>query len=86
MEKLDVENKNTPDRRVFLKGAGLAALAAPYIVTGRAAAQAHEIVHWSWLAASDGEVWAKMIDNFNAAHKGKVSIRLELVPDEQYTT
>lgn len=88
MDKPEVENNNAPDRRVFLKGAGVAAaaLAMPYVITGRAAAQTREIVHWSWLAASDGEIWAKMIDNFNAAHKGKVSIRMELVPEEQYVT
>ena len=46
-----------------------------------------EIVHWSWLAASDGEVWAKMIDNFNDAHKDKgVQIKMEVVPEEQYVT
>jgi len=47
----------------------------------------HEIVHWSWLSASDGEVWQKMIDNFNAAHKDQgVQIRMEVVPDDQYGT
>jgi multiple sugar transport system substrate-binding protein len=46
-----------------------------------------EIVHWSWLAASDGEVWAQMIKNFNDAHTDKgIQIRMELVPEEQYTT
>jgi len=46
-----------------------------------------EIVHWSWLTASDGEVWAKMIENFNEAHKDKgMSIRMEVVPSEQYGT
>src|SRR5262249_39643265 len=42
---------------------------------------------WSWLAASDGEVWAKMIDNFNQAHAGKgVQIKMELLPQDQYVT
>jgi multiple sugar transport system substrate-binding protein len=46
-----------------------------------------EIVHWSWLAASDGEVWAEMIKNFNDAHKDKgIQIKLQLVPEEQYVT
>src|SRR5438132_426830 len=46
-----------------------------------------EIVHWSWLTASDGEVWKQMIDNFNAAHKDKgLQIRLEVVPGDQYGT
>lgn len=46
-----------------------------------------ELVHWSWLAASDGEVWQKMIDSFNEAHKDKnIQIRMELIPEEQYVT
>ena len=46
-----------------------------------------ELVHWSWLTASDGEVWKQMIDNFNAAHKDKgVQINMEVVPDDQYGT
>jgi ABC-type glycerol-3-phosphate transport system substrate-binding protein len=73
-------------RRQFVRTvAGGATLAA----SGRAVAQAKpiEIVHWSWLAASDGEVWQQMIDNFNAAHKGKgVQIKMELVPEEQFVT
>ena len=45
----------------------------------------HEIVHWSWLTASDGEVWRQMIDAFNAAHADQgVRIRMEVVPDDQY--
>ena len=52
---------------------------------GTAGAQATELVHWSWLAASDAEVWAKMIQDFNDAHKGKgVQIKMEVVPEEQY--
>ena len=44
-------------------------------------------MHWSWLSASDAEVWSKMIDNFNDAHKDKgVQIKLSLVPDDQYDT
>jgi len=65
-----------------------AGLAAPYLgpVSARAA-DGYEIVHWSWLSASDGEIWAQMIDNFNEAHKDKgVQIRIELVPYDQYTT
>lgn len=71
-------------RRSALAGAaalGAGVLARPAIL--RAAPL--EIVHWSWLAASDGEVWQKMIDAFNAAHKD-VQIRMELIPEEQYTT
>ena len=46
-----------------------------------------ELVHWSWLAASDAEVWGKMIQSFNDAHKDKgVQIRMETIPEEQYVT
>ena len=60
---------------------GMGLLACPAIL--RAATT--EILHWSWLAASDGEVWQKCIEAFNAAHND-VRIRMELVPDEQYAT
>jgi ABC-type glycerol-3-phosphate transport system substrate-binding protein len=77
-------------RREFLVGASAAAFVAstPFIAARPAiAADPVEIVHWSWLAASDGEVWAKMIDAFNDAHKDKgVKIRMEVVPEEQYVT
>src|SRR5215213_9564000 len=37
----------------------------------------HEIVHWSWLTASDGEVWQQMIAAFNEAHVDQgVQIRM----------
>ena len=43
-----------------------------------------ELVHLSPLTASDGEVWAQMVQNFNDAHKHKgVQIRMEVVPYEQ---
>ena len=74
-------------RRAFTAGA--AAASTPFWLAGRAphAQQTTEIVHWSWLAASDGEVWAKMIDDFNQAHSGKgVQIKMELVPEEQFVT
>src|SRR5690348_16925952 len=46
-----------------------------------------ELVHWSWLTASDGEIWKQMIDNLNAANKGKgFQVRMEVVPDDQYGT
>lgn len=77
-------------RRTMLKSsaAAAAALATPYLGATRVfAADPIELVHWSWLAASDGEVWAQMIGNFNDAHKDKgVQIRMELVPEEQYVT
>ena len=74
-------------RRRFVKGAAATtALAAaapifkPFVAIG-----ATEIVHWSWLSASDGEVWAQMIKNYNDANKD-APIRMELVPEEQYMT
>jgi len=77
-------------RRRFLKSASAIAgvAAAPLFLSRRLyAANPIEIVHWSWLSASDGEVWQKMIDAFNEAHKDKgVQIRMELVPEEQYVT
>lgn len=77
-------------RRTLLKSTAAvgAGLAVPYFWTSRpSAANPVEIVHWSWLAASDGEVWAKMIESFNEAHKDKgVQIRMEVVPEEQYVT
>jgi multiple sugar transport system substrate-binding protein len=78
------------NRRVLLKTAAAAGagIAMPHFWTNRVTAQSPiEIVHWSWLAASDGEIWAKMIQNFNDAHKDKgVQIRMEVVPEEQYVT
>ena len=78
-------------RRSVLRGSAAAAgaaVSAPFLGATRAYASGHtEIIHWSWLAASDGEVWAQMIDNFNEAHADKgVQIKMELVPEEQYVT
>ena len=71
-------------RRTMVGGA--AALGAGTVFMPHVArAAATEIVHWSWLAASDGEVWQKMIEAFNAANKD-MQIRMELVPEEQFTT
>jgi multiple sugar transport system substrate-binding protein len=74
---------NVTRRTVLAGGAAVAGSSVfmPYV----ARSAPIEIVHWSWLAASDGEVWQKMIDAFNAAHKD-VQIKMELVPEEQYTT
>jgi ABC-type glycerol-3-phosphate transport system substrate-binding protein len=89
---LNLFNKSatTVSRRTLLTTAAAAgaSLAIPSIWTNRAsAASAIEIVHWSWLSASDGEVWTKMISAFNDAHKDKgVQIRMEVVPEEQYVT
>jgi multiple sugar transport system substrate-binding protein len=75
-------------RRDLIVGAAATAAAAPFVFPKPAiSAGPVEIVHWSWLAASDGEVWQRMIDSFNAANASKgVKIRMELVPEEQYTT
>ncbi len=77
-------------RQTLGAAAGFAAAnAVPWYLSGRAvhAQSPTEIVHWSWLAASDGEVWARMIDAFNAAHQGKgLQIKMELVPEEQFMT
>jgi ABC-type glycerol-3-phosphate transport system substrate-binding protein len=77
-------------RRQFAKAAGAtAALAAVPMTHIRKiyGADAMELTHWSWLAASDGEVWAQMIQNFNDAHKDKgVQIKMEVIAEEQYTT
>ena len=77
-------------RRMLIKTAGTVAVASalPMPFVSRASAQtAIELVHWSPLAASDGEVWAKMIQNFNDAHADKgVSITMEVVNWDDYTT
>ena len=75
-------------RRSLMKTAGTAALASafpmPFV---RTASAATEIIHWSPLAASDGEVWARMIQNFNDAHKDKgVSIKMQVINWDDYTT
>src|SRR5437667_6477457 len=78
--------KTTLNRRQFV-GAAAAAGAATFVPKRLFAAATTEIVHWSWLAASDGEVWQKMIDSFNDAHKDKgVQIKMEVIPEEQYVT
>ena len=81
--------KKKQGRRKFLKNASAVALAAPMMAYTKkfAIGATTEIVHWSWLAASDGEVWGKMIDNFNDAHKDKgIQIKLEIFPEEQFVT
>jgi ABC-type glycerol-3-phosphate transport system substrate-binding protein len=69
--------------RTALLGAAATLFPAPFVK----GADPVVINHWSWLAASDGEVWQQMIDSFNAAHKDKgVQIKMEVIPEEQYTT
>lgn len=89
MSKSSIQNRLISRRRLLSTGAAAigGSLAAPALSTRLWAQSPVEIVHWSWLAASDGEVWGKMIDNFNEAHKDKgVQIRMELVPEEQVVT
>ena len=74
-------------RRRFVKSAAAAGLATALPARAAWAQSDVEIVHWSWLAASDAEVWGKMIDAFNEAHKGKgMQIKMEVIPEEQYVT
>jgi ABC-type glycerol-3-phosphate transport system substrate-binding protein len=74
-------------RRRFVKSAAAAGLATTLPARAAWAQSDMEIVHWSWLAASDAEVWGKMIDAFNEAHKGKgMQIKMEVIPEEQYVT
>ena len=85
-------DSGTITRRRFVKTAGaaaaLAAGGAPFVAPRRARASGHhEILHWNWLGASDKEVWSKMIDAFNDAHKDKgVQIKMEDVAFDQYKT
>lgn len=74
-------------RRALKTLGGLAGAPAvarfPHVTTARQ--NTHEIVHWSTLTASDGEVWQRMIDAFNEAHASEgVQIRMEVVPSDQY--
>lgn len=46
-----------------------------------------ELTHWSWLTASDGEVWAQMINDFNAAYKDKgIQIKLDVIGFDEFNT
>jgi ABC-type glycerol-3-phosphate transport system substrate-binding protein len=83
--------KSNMSRRQFAKRtAATAAMAAAGTLTRLPrvhAATPIELTHWSWLSASDGEVWQQVINNFNDAHKNAgVQIKLVLVPDDQYDT
>jgi ABC-type glycerol-3-phosphate transport system substrate-binding protein len=49
-----------------------------------AAGQAFELIHWSWLTASDGEIWQKNIENFNKENAGKLQIKMDVLPSDQY--
>src|ERR1700741_1052633 len=78
-------------RRTFARSAGktalLAATAALFPAPFVKSADPIVINHWSWLAASDGEVWGQMIPGFNEAHKDKgAQSKIEVLPEEQYNT
>ncbi len=75
-------------RRTLIKAAGATVVSAgvfmPYV---RTASAATEIIHWSPLVASDGEIWNQMIAAFNEAHKDKgVQIKTEMIAWDDYTT
>jgi ABC-type glycerol-3-phosphate transport system substrate-binding protein len=89
MTKISDPKQGFSRRRLLKTGAAAVggALVTPTLSTRTWAQSPVEIVHWSWLAASDGEVWGKAIDAFNDAHKDKgVQIKLELVPEDQVLT
>ncbi len=86
--KKNKKKKSSVGRRKFLKTAGAVAAATPFLgFPNIAFAKTHEIIHWSWLGASDAAVWKTCIDDFNAAHEGKgVQIKMETVSNDQYDT
>ena len=52
-----------------------------------AARQPIELIHWSWLTASDGEVWAQSIAEFNAAYKDKgIQIKMDVIGFDEFNT
>ena len=88
---MTINTKMDLGRRQFLKTAGAlagAAVTTPFVGTRAFAYKKPiELVHWSWLAASDGEVWAEVIKSFNEAHQSKgIQINMQLIPEEQYST
>lgn len=92
-------SKSSLSRRQFLKTASMVAagaIVAPTAIASAKASQKYyaptllrqsvlEIKHWSWLVASDGEVWGKMIDAFNAEHKD-VQIKMDVINPDEYNT
>jgi ABC-type glycerol-3-phosphate transport system substrate-binding protein len=44
---------------------------------------AMELIHWSSLTASDGEVWEQVIQNANKANEGKWVIKKDTIPSDQ---
>lgn len=83
-------------RRKFLaltaavSGTALVAACAPAAAPGAedaAAAETYLVNHWSWLGASDAEVWGVHIENFNEAHADKgIQIEKLDVSSNEYKT
>src|SRR5260370_1824696 len=74
-------------REIMTAAAAVGATSALPFGTAMPLPKPVEILHWSWLTASDGEAWQQMIEAFNAANKAKgVQIKLEVIPEEQYAT
>ncbi len=63
---------------------------APSAMTGEeemAAAETYIVNHWSWLGASDAEVWGQHVNNFNTAHADKgIQIEKLDVSSTEYKT
>ncbi|MBK8023739.1 MAG: extracellular solute-binding protein [Chloroflexi bacterium] len=86
-------------RRQFLKTAGIAAagtaLGASGVANAARSTRYHpiamirqgpiELVHWSWLVASDGEVWQQMVDAFNEANTD-IKIVMSVENADEYNT
>lgn len=92
-------NKREISRRDFIRMAGLTAAGATLAACGQqatttpeavatqapAAPEIKEVIHWSWLSASDAAVWAELIKSYNEANPGLQIVQLD-VPSDQYTT
>ena len=75
-----------PQRSIFKLATAVLLTFAFVTPTSNVQAAPKEIVlnHWSWLDASDGETWEKMVNAFNTAHKGKgVQIKLQVFPGDR---
>src|SRR5262245_60675937 len=44
---------------------------------------AFELIHWSSLTASDGEVWEQLVQNANKANEGKFVVKKDTIPGDQ---
>jgi ABC-type glycerol-3-phosphate transport system substrate-binding protein len=44
---------------------------------------AMELIHWSSLTASDGEIWEQVIQSANKANEGKFTIKKDTIPGDQ---